>query len=177
MFNIFVQTLGYVGVLSFIISYAQKSRKGILFFSFFARIMFVTHYILLGAYAGALQNACGGVAAVASGLREKEKYDTPIIPIFIIIITAASGCLTYDKTLGFVSLLPAMGMLIQNTALWFKNQTYIRIFVLAGIPVWFIYNFTMGSIPAMICDSLSTASLVAAIVRYDIMPRIKNKKA
>ena len=52
MFNILVQALGYIGVLCFIISYAQKSRKNILVFSFLARAFFVVHYILLGGYAG-----------------------------------------------------------------------------------------------------------------------------
>lgn len=180
MFNIFVQTLGYLGVLSFITSYAQKSRKNIVFFSFLARAFFVTHYIFLGGYAGAIQNAGGGVAAALSGLRGKKPYDSPLMPVFIVVITAVCGFVTYDKSAGVLSLLPAVAMLIQNPALWLKNQRNIRLLTLAGIPIWFIYNFSMGSIPAMVSDTLSASSLIYSLVRYDFLPyfrKANNKEA
>ena len=176
MFNILVQALGYAGVLCFIISYAQKSRKNILVFSFLARAFFVVHYILLGGYAGGIQNAGGGVAAAVSTLRGKKPYDSPIMPIFILVMTAVCGIVTYDKSVGVVSALPAIAMLIQNTALWLKKQRNIRLLTFAGIPLWFVYNFVAGSIPAMICDCLSGGSLVVAMVRYDLLPYIRNKK-
>ena len=176
MFNILVQALGYIGVLCFIISYAQKSRKNILVFSFLARAFFVVHYILLGGYAGGIQNAGGGVAAAVSTLRGKKPYDSPIMPIFILVMTAVCGIVTYDKSVGVVSALPAIAMLIQNTALWLKKQRNIRLLTFAGIPLWFVYNFVTGSIPAMICDCLSGGSLVVAMVRYDLLPYIRNKK-
>ena len=176
MFNILVQALGYIGVLCFIISYAQKSRKNILVFSFLARAFFVVHYILLGGYAGGIQNAGGGVAAAVSTLRGKKPYDSPIMPIFILVMTAVCGIVTYDKSVGVVSALPAIAMLIQNPALWLKNQRNIRLLTFAGIPLWFVYNFVAGSIPAMICDCLSGGSLVVAMVRYDLLPYIRNKK-
>lgn len=176
MFNILVQALGYIGVLCFIISYAQKSRKNILVFSFLARAFFVVHYILLGGYAGGIQNAGGGVAAAVSTLRCKKPYDSPIMPIFILVMTAVCGIVTYDKSVGVVSALPAIAMLIQNPALWLKKQRNIRLLTFAGIPLWFVYNFVTGSIPAMICDCLSGGSLVVAMVRYDLLPYIRNKK-
>ena len=176
MFNILVQALGYIGVLCFIISYAQKSRKNILVFSFLARAVFVVHYILLGGYAGGIQNAGGGVAAAVSTLRGKKPYDSPIMPIFILVMTAVCGIVTYDKSVGVVSALPAIAMLIQNPALWLKKQRNIRLLTFAGIPLWFVYNFVTGSIPAMICDCLSGGSLVVAMVRYDLLPYIRNKK-
>ncbi len=177
MFNIFVQTLGYLGVLSFITSYAQKSRKNIILFSFLARAFFVTHYILLGGYAGAIQNAGGGAAAALSGLRGKMPYDSPLMPLFIVVLTVVCGVVTFDKTLGVVSFLPALSMLIQNPALWLKNQRNIRLMTLAGIPLWFVYNFSMGSVPAMISDTLSASSLIYSLVRYDVLPYLKRKKA
>ena len=173
MFNIFIQALGYLGVLSFITSYAQKSRKSIIFFSFLARAFFVTHYVLLGGYAGAIQNAGGGIAAAVSGLRGKKPYDSALMPVFIIVLTAVCGIVTFDRSMGIISFLPALAMLIQNPALWLKNQRNIRLMTLAGIPLWFIYNFSMGSVPAMISDTLSASSLVYSLVRYDFLPYIK----
>lgn len=175
MFDIFVQLIGYAGVLGFIISYLQKSRKGIIAFSFSARLLFVIHYILLGGYAGAIQNAVGGIASAVSAQRGKKPFDSSLTPIFIIALTIVGGIFTFDSELGIISVLPVMAMILQNSALWFKNQTLIRIVTLAGIPLWFIYNITKGSAPGMTSDALSTASLITAIVKYDIVPRMRKK--
>lgn len=168
--------IGYFGVLCFIISYLQKKRKNIILFTFLARVFFITHYILLGGYSGAVQNGVGGVASVISGLRGKRFFSSRFMPVLIVLLTLAGGVLTYDKSGGVISLFPVVAMLIQNTALWLKNQTYIRIFTLVGIPVWFCYNFASGSLPAMTSDTLSMISLVTALVRYDIIPHFKKNR-
>ncbi|MBR5527366.1 MAG: YgjV family protein [Clostridia bacterium] len=167
--------IGYLGVLCFIISYLQKKRKGIIAFTFAARVFFVTHYVLLGGYAGAVQNGVGGVASIISYLRGKRFFNSKFMPVLIFLLTLAGGVLTYDSTRGIVSVFPVVAMLIQNTALWLKNQTYIRILTLAGIPIWFVYNFSCGSLPAMTSDTLSAISLIVSLVRYDIIPRVKLK--
>ena len=175
MFNTIVQLIGYAGVLGFVISYLQKSRKSIIAFSFAARVLFVTHYILLGGYSGAMQNAVGGIASAVSARRGKKPFDSAFTPVFIIVLTVVGGIFTFDRELGIISVLPVIAMVLQNSALWFKNQTLIRIVTLAGIPFWFIYNFTKGSAPAMTSDALSTLSLVAAIVKYDVAPFLSKK--
>lgn len=177
MFNIFVQTLGYIGVLSFVWANSQKTRKNVLIFSFLGRVMFITHYCLIGGFAGAIQNTTGGVAATLSGLKGKKPYDSIFIPIIIVVTTAVGGVLTYDKTMGWQSLLPAIAMLLQNPALWLKRERNIRLMSLAGIPLWFCYNYLAGSVPAMVCDTFSISALLYALTRYDIIPAIKAKKA
>lgn len=183
MFNIFVQCIGYLGVAGFITSYLQKSRKGIILFTFLARVFFVTHYILLGGYAGAAQNAVGGVASAIAARRGKKPFDSKFTPVLIILLTLTVGfgviIITYigDKNLykALISLLPVVAMVVQNIALWLKKGTMIRIFTLAGIPLWFIYNFLSGSVPAMMSDTLSAISLIVSLVRYDIAPAVKEK--
>ena len=56
--------IGLLGVLSFVISYQQKSRKGIIAFSIVARVCFIIQYVLLSAFEGAAQNAIGCVCAL-----------------------------------------------------------------------------------------------------------------
>ena len=173
-----IQIIGYCGVASFIISYLQKSRRNIVFFSFLARVFFITHYLFMGkaGLSGALQNASGGAAAALSGLKGKKPYDSVVMPILIVVLTLALGIASYRPENGIITLLPVLAMLIQNPALWFRKQRNIRLMTLAGIPIWFIYNFSMGSIPAMTSDTLSASALVYAIVRYDVLPYIRAKK-
>lgn len=176
MYNIIVQCIGYCGVACFITSYLQKKRGNIILFSFIARIFFVTHYILLGGFSGAAQNAVGGIASAVSGKRDKKPFDSKLTPVLIVLLTVAVGILTYDKEKGIVCLLPVLAMVLQNIALWLRKGTLIRVFTLSGIPLWFVYNFISGSIPAMMSDTLSAISLVIAILRYDIIPAVRAAK-
>ena len=75
MTGIIIQGIGYVGVLCFVISYLSKSRGRIILFSFLARAFFVTHFVLLGGYSGAAQNAVGGIASIISARRGKKPFD------------------------------------------------------------------------------------------------------
>lgn len=174
-----IEIIGYCGVASFIISYLQKSRKNIVFFSFLARIFFITHYLFKGkaGLSGALQNGSGGAAAALAGLKGKKPYDSVFVPILIVVLTLGLGAASYKPETGIITLLPVAAMLIQNPALWFKKQRNIRLMTLAGIPIWFVYNFSMGSIPAMTSDTLSGSILIFAIVKYDILPYIRAKKS
>lgn len=174
--DIFIKVIGYVGVLCFVTSYLWKTRKGIILFSFLARAFFVVHYILLGGYSGAVQNSVGGIASIISARRGKKPFDSKYVPFLIVALTLLCGYFTFDSAKGIISLLPVAAMVLQNTALWLKNQTHIRILTLAGIPLWFAYNFASGSLPAMVSDTLSAISLMTALVRYDLVPLIKNRK-
>ena len=176
MFNIIVQCIGYFGVACFITSYLQKKRGNIILFSFIARLFFVTHYILLGGFSGAAQNAVGGIASAVSAKRGKKPFDSKYTPVLIVLLTVGVGILTYDKQKGIICLLPVAAMVLQNIALWLKKGTAIRVFTLSGIPLWFAYNFISGSVPAMLSDTLSATSLIIAIVRYDVIPAVKAKK-
>ena len=175
MYNAAIQMIGYAGVLGFILSYLQKTRKNIIFFTFLGRVFFVTHYILLGGYSGAVQNAIGGIASAISSQRGKKPFNSAASPVFIILLTVCGGILTFDAELGVISVLPVIAMIMQNSALWLKNQTHIRILTLIGIPFWLVYNFTKSSPPAMTSDVLSAISLISALLRYDIIPAIKRK--
>lgn len=180
MYQIVAQLFGYVGVLGFVLSYIQKSRKGIIFFSFLSRLSFTTHYVLLGVYSGAVQDAIGGVASAVSSQREryesKGRAYAVAAPIVIVGMTLLGGVLTYDRARGMMSLLPVIAMLLQNPALWLKKQLHIRLMTLAAIPFWFSYNFLSRSIPAMMCDTLSVISLVTALIRYNFLPWLRLKR-
>ena len=52
--TILATIIGFCAVLMFVLSYQLKSRSGIILFNAGSRILYVTQYILLGAFEGAL---------------------------------------------------------------------------------------------------------------------------
>lgn len=176
MSNILGQVLGYSGLLCCVLAFLSKSRSKIVAISLVAKLFFVAHFIVLGAFSGAIQNGIGGIACLIAYFRGRKPLDSKYVPIFILALTLFGGAITYDSTKGIVCILPVMAMVLQNLGCWMNNKTHIRIMTLVSVPMWFIYNYVMGSVPAMISDTMSGLSLIYALTFYDIIPCIKRNR-
>ena len=174
--DIIIQLIGYLGVAGFILSGIQKTRKRIVLCSIIGRVSFVIHYILLGGFSGAVQNGIGGIASFISSKRGKAPFNSKYMPIFIIGLTIIGGIFTFDPSRPFVSVLPTIAMIFQNTAIWLKKGRDIRIWSLVGLPFWVTYNILSNSIPAITSDTLTAISLITGLIKHDILPAIKDKK-
>lgn len=159
--------IGILGVLAFVISYQQRTGKGIIACTVTARTLFVIQYILLGAYEGAAQNGVGALSAILAENKEKRIFAgrVGLWLGFIYVLTVGVGILSWKSPLSF---LPIMAMILQNTALWMKKPKAIRLLCLAGIPLWLTYNFISHAYSSMACDILSAVSIGAALIRYDL---------
>ena len=158
--------IGLLGVLSFVISYQQKSRKGIIAFSIVARICFIIQYVLLSAFEGAAQNAIGCVCALMAENKNKDIFSKRVWLwvglVWVLTITAGVASWT-----SIFSLLPVLGMLLQNTALWINKPKTIRILTFMGLPFWITYNLHSMAYTAIISDVMCAVSLLTALYRYD----------
>lgn len=171
--NIIIQLIGYLGVAGFFFSGLQKKRKYIVACSLIGRISFVVHYILLGGFSGAMQNGIGGIASFISSKRSKAPFNSKYMPLFIIILTLVGGIFTFDPSRPFVSALPTVAMIFQNSAIYMKKSRDIRIWSLVGLPFWITYNLLNHSAPALVSDALTAISLITGLVKHDI-PNRKN---
>jgi hypothetical protein len=89
--------------------------------------------------------------------------------LFISLFILA-GAVTWD---GPKTLLPVIGMVSGAIAFWMKNLTLIRALSLTGPPLWFTYNYIVGSYAGMIVEVITVTSVLIAIWRYDI--KLKHK--
>lgn len=172
MINYIAQFIGILGILAFLISYQQRTRRGIIVANIIARVLILTQYVLLGAYAGAAQNAVAIVFAILAEHKDKKIFKENLLfwmgLMYVCIIGA--GALSWT---GMESLLPIFGMLLQTSALWMTKPRTIRILSLVGTPFWSVYNVLNGAYSALVCDILGAVSIGVAFVRYDIL---KNKE-
>ena len=75
---------------------------------------------------------------------------------------------------GPISILVVLAKLISSVALGIKNPRVIRILNLISNPCWLAYNIYVGSIAGIITDSLVIISVLIAVIRLDIFPKIEN---
>ncbi len=171
---IIANIIGVLAVTLFVLSYQQKTRKGIILCNTLSRGLYVVQYLLLGAFEGAVLDILGmGVSLLA------QKKDTSAIrknlPAVIIatdLIVLVAGLLLYEN---IFSLLPICGVLLHTGAFWMTKERCIRAVSFLGSPFWFVYNLVSRAYGSAIGDALTMGSIAVAIVRYDVLKQEKKQ--
>ena len=129
----------------------------------------------MGAFAGAVLDVVGALSTLMAQNIERprlKKYKTLIFIINNLVIIGV-GLLLYKNIL---SLFLIIGVTLQTDALWLKNEKHIRIISLICYPFCFIYNFKSFAYGSCIGDVLAFASISTSLIRYDIVPKMKDKE-
>ncbi len=166
MLKVIANIIGVVAVAIFVLSYQQKTRKGIVLCNVVSRILYVVQYLLLFAFEGAVLDIVGIGASVLA-----QRKDTPLIKkhvktvaFLVNALIVAAGLLMYKNPF---SLLPMLGVLLHTGAFWFSNEKTIRIISLIGSPCWLMYNLYSCAYGSALGDALTIGSIVLALIRYD----------
>lgn len=171
---IIANIIGILAVALFVLSYQQKTRRGIILCNILSRGLYVVQYLLLGAFEGAVLDILGmGVSLLA------QKKDIPAIkkylPAVIIgtdLIVVGVGLCLYES---IFSLLPICGVLLHTGAFWMTRERRIRAVSFLGSPFWFVYNLVSRAYGSAIGDAMTMVSIAVAIVRYDVLGREQKK--
>jgi len=122
---------------------------------------------MLNAWTGALMNLIEAGVVFVSYKREVSSWAKhnfwPYIFIFLYI---AAGWATLKTSSDF---LPVIAQAFGALAVWQKNPRTIRFLMLAPRPLWFIYNFIVGSYAGMTAEIFIFISVIVGIIRFDIL--------
>lgn len=174
IYSIFVQAIGFIPSLISILSIQLKNRKKILVMQLAAGFMWVTHYYLLGAYTAVLTNSIGIFRSTISYFNDR-KWASCIFWLFLIIaLSVGASILTWA---GWVSLLPSISLICTATGFWVHNLRVTRILMVVQSPCLLVYDIATGSWGCAVIESVALLSFILAIVRLDIIPALKEKKA
>ena len=157
-----------------ILSYQQKSAKGVIAMQFFGGSLFAVSFLMLGAYSGGLLNVIAAIRAVLFFYKDKFKTDRVGWLIFFCITYLMAYAATFvvfhkePTALNFlIECLPVIGMVATNLAFRYKEAKIIRRFGLISSCVWLIYNIFAHSIGAICCEALSIGSIFIGMLRLD----------
>ena len=158
--------VGAIAAIVFIASYQMRARKWILLLGAVSRILFVLQYVLLGAFAGAVLDVIGALAALIAGRREHPAVKKLLIPIIVITHLSLLACcvLLYQNIFDIFALL---GTSLHVAALWFTREKTIRRISLCGSPCWLVYNLASRAYFSAVSDSFAICSIILAMLRYD----------
>ena len=172
--EIIATIIGGIAAAIFIASYQCRARKWILLLGAISRTLFILQYVLLGAFAGAVLDVIGVIAALIASKKEHPAVKKIFLPIIFLTHTAIliATALLYQ---GWADVFVLFGMTFQTAALWFTREKLIRRVTLCSTPCWLVYNVASKAYFSAVSDFVAMISILVAIYRYDIKKRKKKK--
>ena len=167
------QCVGLVGTALMFISYQQKTQKKIMLFQIFGITFFCVHFFMLDALTGCALNLLGVARAAVYYHRDKEWARSKLwIAAFCAAFVIAIA-FTWE---GWISLFPLAAMILSTFSLYITNTRLVRFLTFPCSPLWMTYNLIKGSAAGALTETLVMCSIIAAIIRYDILKKSENNK-
>jgi hypothetical protein len=198
IFEIFVQTIGFLGIAFSIISVQFNTHGKIMLFKTASSLMFCLQYLLLGAFTGMVMDMIGTIRNIIFAYNVKKNKSNKWWIIFFSIITLVAGVLTLILTWNslvarvtwlsgnnhqialtiavVISIVSIIAKLLSTIAYGFKNPHRIRMTNLPTCAGWIIYNFAVMSLAGIVNEMLSITSIIIAEIRFSALKRISKKK-
>lgn len=164
MYIIIAQAIGVIAMTCAVISFQQRTHKGILTFQLIGNIFFTIHFFMLGAITGAILNLIAMVRAAIFVNKGKKWAESILWFWFFCVASCVVGILSWE---GYRSLLPIGGMICTTVAYWIKAPKIVRRVALPSSLMWIVYNGINGSFPGVITEVISIASIFIAMIRLD----------
>lgn len=164
-YDLFVQAIGGLGVLCFVISYQIKSTRILFFFQMLANCLFAAQFILLHAYTGCINLLLMVTRNFLMMNYDNWEWVRKIKWHYgLIALSAISMILTYD---GWISILPFIAMAGGTLFYVTNNAQKIRLAnLICCCPSWIIYDFFVHSWTGMLNESIMICSILVSIYRY-----------
>lgn len=168
--EVIIQGIGGLGIIASIISFQCNKHKSIMLFRTLNELLFAIQYVFLGAYTGMAMNLVGCVRNTIFSKQVEKGKSTFATGIVFSAFFTVFGIAAWS---GVHSILIIVAKIISTFAYSFKNPRLIRLMILFTSSCWLIYNLTVNSIAGALCEAFTLISIIAALIRLDILPVFK----
>lgn len=165
MSDILIQTVGFVGLACFVVSYQMKSNRRLFLLQMLASVLFCIQFLLLGAYSGCLNLIVAIIRNLMLSKINEWKWVQwkGWVPVF----SAVCVVILVFTWQGPLSILPFLAMISSMIGFWSNNAQKIRLSILAcSAPSWLLYNGLVGSAGGVINEIITIVSILISIYRY-----------
>ncbi len=168
MWDFFVQALGILAMVVCISSYQFKTSRGMMACKTTGDVIYIVHYLLLGAYSGCLSVAICALNGAFCAL-QNHKWARWRGWRWVLIALLAAACLYTGQLSGewFSTGCTFVSIVIVILSTWTYDARTIRIAKLFGAgPTWLAYTLIYRSWGGALCEIFGMASSAIALIRY-----------
>ena len=157
------QALGVVAVILGFVSYQVRTQKQLLLVQTVTTLVFVIHYLMIGAMAGMALNLVAMVRNIVYSRRDLKVFSAKWWPIAFAVIMGFMGLLSWQ---GWYSIFVVVGLVINSLCMAFRDPQKIRKSILVTSPLVLVYNAFALSFGGMIYESVAIISALIGIIRF-----------
>ena len=161
--TLFVQGIGFLGIILFFLSYQCKNNKGLFSVQFVSYLFYTAHFLMLGAITGGISyilNAIRSFCLAGNNRFLKSKQ----MCVIICALQMLTLFLIWD---GLWSVLPIAANIAATIGGYTYNPRKIRVVgMLVNSPLWIVYNIIVGSWAGVIDEIITEVSMILSICRY-----------
>lgn len=158
------KVVGYLAIAASVIIYQQRTRPRLLICKAISDALWITHYLLLGAYTGA---AVTGVALVRELLFFKTDRKSKLGKLALMCFLCISiGCSVLTWSTWF-SVFALLGSLMSIVSFWVGEPKLSRRLVYPISACMLTYGVSNGSVAVLINELLVMLSSTYQILKYD----------
>ena len=161
------QIIGYLAILACVAAFQAKKKPLLLFLQTLSTALLCLHYILIGAWSGAVSNAICLVRNVVYANHDKKPFQHKAWPYVFSALVVLSGLFSWE---GWYSSLLLLGVAINSIVLAHPSARTIRKWALCTAPMLFVYDLFANSIGGMSYDIFWFISAVVGVLRFHKRP-------
>ena len=163
---IFVQILGIITLIMFVISLQQHKKENYLLLQTGGTLLFILQYILTNKYTGAILFTIVLVRGLVFYYYKKKnlKPSLTILIIFQLVLMIS----TYFTWENILSIIPFIATSAKTWGTWQDDMKWIRRMSLLSQSIMIIYNLSASMYTGALTELCNLTSTAIAIWRYDL---------
>ena len=163
--DIFIQGIGFLGVIAFIVSYQIKSNRALYIFQLLGSLLFCIQFFMLGAYSGCLSMLLNILRyALLTKYNEwkwvqRKELSWAFCAAFAVVLIFTWA--------GPVTILAFLASSVSTIFYWTNNAKMIRgANLFCASPCWLIYDIFAGSWGGVLNETITLTSIIVSVVRF-----------
>lgn len=163
--NLIGQGIGIFAVVVSLLVFQQPTPKRMSAYKFAADILWIAHFLLIGAYTGMYTTGIAVFREIVLINRKKHPVlDKKIWLVLFCILFCSALIFTWKN---IFSLFPVTASCIATAAFWKKEAASVRKLSLVVSALMLVYGIASLSVSAIINETITVASIFVAFIRYN----------
>lgn len=179
MYSVLTQAVGFVALMVQVMSYQMKTNRELVICKMCADILWLIHYLMLGAYSGCTTLVVAILNALIYSRRQFNRWANWkgwrwVLSAVLII----ACCFTWQSSVPFwANICSMISMGSVNWFTWSDDPWLMRVAKLICVgPPWVVYCLVVGSPSGVICELMGMLSAAIGLYRYRKLVRHRENK-
>ena len=157
------QGFGILAVLLGFISFQADTRKELLLTQCAISVVFLVHYLLIGAHSGLAMNIVSLARNLTYYNQDKLRISKKQTNVLYMVLYVLLGALAWQD---WYSLVPIVSLLINTVFMSIGDPQLVRKSILVSSPVMIVYDVLVASYGGILFESVIIVSSLIGVLRY-----------